>query len=523
MSDIESMEDSFSDNDLEEDQPSTNERNESRIKYLKQINDIKYRPTFTNLKRNISLISTNPNIRELVEPFTVPSLISELPALLERLEKGPNDKDIDSKMDILELIEEYRYNSSYLSELLLILTLNLIVSENQFKSLTFRSFDMVKEFGTVLEFAKEGLSKEHLRDFNYLCLVGCSRIFFHISYNSTRLSNSDDKNSDGGNFMNNGKGDIIYYNISLSSLHLCIHYHGLNIDNWKKLNKPDPGYKHSKDEAQKALYFNKSVDNFQLISHNNESLKPKVLELFKQLFTFERYFLLFSSVLYRFSNFRHHGNITHLELNGSDYTSNLNPTATDNVSQKLFQLFLMFERIDNFYEDGTKRPFQCFTLVCNEIRLIDSDDDYDDDLSFYKECFLKFQNITSGPTNSKLMVFDIVKNLLLFRILMSLYRIDEEDIVEEEYIRLNAHLLRYIKSSPSGNTKLMFVNFQIYTYLERFYDASSLFSDSNEFHLLFDALYEYFHAGDFIQLAHSKFKDRYDKLKHKTQISSQEE
>ncbi|KAK6462176.1 hypothetical protein DFJ63DRAFT_313319 [Scheffersomyces coipomensis] len=529
-----------------------------------------YRPTPSNLIENIRLIGEEPIIRELVQPLTVQSLILNYGKLIDFLNANfanyfnspinPMNEEIN--------LTNHHDDSLYLSQVLIILTINLIIAEIliKFKKRKFKNF---------IKYPKKNLETRNFKNFKNLCHFKCIEIFSYIEINlivppiipqnafknnSTTTTNNNNNNAASSttsgnssvppnsnsnaissiNTENSGANNPnthnllnlhqVFYNLSLSSLHLCNYYHTLNLTNTlnaipiapnvnpingntnvstgsssgtgsgagtgitstgnsssaspnntvninHQIYAKDGNYGNEIQEYQKVMNLNRSITYFQLINiknNNDSSLIIKLSELFEMIFTFERYYLLFSSFNYNLNRFRNNDII--IQLNSKKILKYKQENINNNYnSNKLFQLLNILDEDINKNEDDMEdigeENFEInhFIKLCKhtsfnvKLKVIE-----DDSISKYWGLKQKIMSLIPNErevdiNDENLKVFEIIRYGVLFKLLL-IYPISFESLRLELYELIN-NLNEYLKPSDSEIFKLKISNFQLLPHL----------------------------------------------------------
>ncbi|KAK6200439.1 uncharacterized protein RJT21DRAFT_121352 [Scheffersomyces amazonensis] len=492
-----------------------------------------YRPTPSNLIENIKLIGEEPIIRDLLQPLTVQSLILNHSKLTDFLNANfanyfnspinPMDQEIN--------LSNHHDDPLFLSQILIILTINLLITEILIK---FKK----RKFKTFVKYPKKNMDRD-FKTFKNLCHYKCIEIFSYIEINlivptvippkavrpsasgivgnsgnninnvlhsnsnstnnnnptnttnsastaatttsTTTINNNNTTNNINSSGHNLNNLHQVFYNLSLSCLHLCNYYHTLNLTNTlnavptvptSTINEEstdnisnnilrDGNYGNEIQEYQKVLNLNRSITYFQLINIKNKhdnSLNIKLSELFEMIFTFERYYLIFSSFNYNMHRFRNNDII--IQLNCNKIMKYKRESINNNYkSNRLFQLL-------NFLEDGEENDEKHFSNLCKNtsfnVKLNYIEDGI---LSDYWRLKRKIYELipVSDKTDDNEKVFEIIRNGILFKLLL-IYPIGFEELRTELY-ELIANLNQQLQPSDSEVFKLKISNYQLIPHL----------------------------------------------------------
>ncbi|KAK6200440.1 uncharacterized protein RJT21DRAFT_44110 [Scheffersomyces amazonensis] len=442
----------------------------SRPNIFQENETIEYRPTLSNLIENIKLIGEEPIIRDSLLPFTVQSLIlnhSKLTDFLNvNLVNGSNPPIIpmDQKIDL----SNHHCYPLYLSQILIILTINLLIAEILIKFKKRKFFEFSK-------YPRKYMNRD-FKIFKELCHLKCIEIFSILETNlivpsvipSKSVSSKAGENKKNSINSENKLHKLheIFYNMSLSCLHLCNYYHTLNLTNTIiAVNMSDSNsdltevFGNEMQEYQKVLNLNRSITYFQLINikKNDNNLNIKLSELFEMIFTFERYYLIFSSFNYNMHRFRNNDIITQLTYNKIRCESNNQP-------DRLFQLL-------NSLEDEEEYDEKHFSNLCKNtsfnVKLKYAKDGTLSDYWRLKRLInsFKIKNKTKTKSNTGYndRIFEIIRNVILFKLLL-IYPIGFE-VLRKELYKLIANLNQQLQPSESEVFKLRISNYQLIPHL----------------------------------------------------------
>ncbi|KAG7661554.1 uncharacterized protein J8A68_004923 [[Candida] subhashii] len=385
-----------------------------------------------NLIENLNLIGEEPSIYELVKPLTIPSLMLDYRKLVDFLISNyPNmtsaNKDIPNPFHSEINLIDHHDDSLYLSNLLIILTLNQIVAEVliKLKKQKFRSF---------ISYSKKKLMFRQFKTFKNLCHFKILEIFSLIEKNfivppvvpqhqlksptiatSTTSSNSNNAvNTSAAYQFPHLLQYQIYYNLSLTCLHLCTYYHILNLTNTLNMtnNKGQKlNYGNEAQEHQKIIYMNRAITYFRLINVNrnyssgnthNED-EERVRELYITLFTFERYWICFSSHNYNLNYVRNNDVI--LQLDDSKRRGGVVANGGNGGGGFLYRLMKVAESIIEPICNGSN-----FNVLL----------EYNDEFSMNLENFTQIRGEIETAIQGIEMehIETVVKNILLFKVLL---------------------------------------------------------------------------------------------------------
>lgn len=314
-----------------------------------EFDNVKSYPLNTfNLIENINLIVQEPIVFELLKPLTVQSSLINCHEFLEFLQTNFPDSHAD-----ISLVEHHN-NSILLSKLLIILTINLIIVEILIKLKKQKYKDFIK-------YPKKYILFRNFKNFKNLCHFKCIEIFTLIEKNFIvppviPINNAKNLNNINLNQINQYQ---IYYNLSLSCLNLCNYYHILNLTN--TLNTDSKGhnndystvetnYGNEAQEHQKIINLNKAITYYQLINIKSpdNSTTIQLYELFEILFTYERYYLVYSSNNYNLNLVRN--NELSIQMNSlkmlHNKSVNIDNKFNSNILFELLNIINDFNEID---------------------------------------------------------------------------------------------------------------------------------------------------------------------------------
>lgn len=269
-----------------------------------------YLVTPFHLIENLNLIGEEPSILELLAPLTVNSVLANFSRLVAFLNKNypniTNTEGINTHFQEINLVDHHD-DSLYLSTLLIIITLNQIIAEILIKL-------KKQKFKKFVRYPKKYLAFRPFKTFKNLCHFKVLEIFSLIEKNFIVPSIIPRNKANGNqNLFAHLSQYQIYYNLALSNIQLCNYNHILNLTN--TLNSATDCYNAYGSEAQehqKILYLSRAISTFQLINvKENDSLVP-IRELYELIYSFERYYIIFSSYNYDVNVFRNNDVMLHL-------------------------------------------------------------------------------------------------------------------------------------------------------------------------------------------------------------------
>ncbi|CAI5758364.1 unnamed protein product [Candida verbasci] len=393
-----------------------------------EIND--YTVTPFNLIENLNLIKDEIAIYELIKPLTVNNVILNYQKLIDFLHINyPN-----SKYKEINLINHHN-DSLFLSTLLIILTLNQIIAELliKLKKQKFKKFE---------KYPKKYLMFRGFKNFKNLCHFKVLEIFTLIEKNfivppiipQNRIKQQQQQQLNSFIHLHHYQ---IYYNLSLGCLQLCNYYHILNLTN--TLNSTSTtisNYGNEAQEHQKILYLHKSITYFRLINMRENALQNNelLIELYDLIYSYERYYSIFSSHNYNLNMSRNNQILLHLKCDRFN-------SSSDNFIYNLMKIICEDE--DNLISE------LCYHTNFNTCLNYNNPKD-----GFYK-LRSKIETLQpSQPTDS------ITKNILIFKILLlkPLDFLQSKNILYDIITNLNNELLSQFSSDLF---KIQISNFQL--------------------------------------------------------------
>ncbi|KAK6465948.1 hypothetical protein DFJ63DRAFT_311028 [Scheffersomyces coipomensis] len=422
---------------------------------------VKLRPTPATLRENLEKLLKSESLMELVQPFTTTSLISELQSLMYKLEVGPDNQPIDSEEDIEQIIRKYALNTGYMYELLIVISLSLIISQNLMK------LDRLNNHKSLA--GDPEVKYDKYNDFNHICIYAVFEILSNASsklhylmYNKFHNEHEDEEEEEEEN------DDYNYYNLAMSYLHLCSYYY---IRNSATANEYGTTY----INIQKSkLHLRDSLSNLREISGAYAASNSKVSELFDKLFMLERFFLLFPSDKLNFCDYRE-GNVPIINK-ASDMVPSIDyrNTVIDVNSKKIFELFVRVEKVGKSIGDGVWKNKGSLMRLTEFINF-DTDFDYDDEVIHYYKFYTEISKIPQDDDHSKFQLFEIIRHLLLFRILLAFPRNPKYFITE--LIKLIIKLNYYLTNSSIDYAEVSISNFSLYSHLRNLLNVASQFEN----------------------------------------------
>ncbi|EGW31277.1 uncharacterized protein SPAPADRAFT_72116 [Spathaspora passalidarum NRRL Y-27907] len=353
-----------------------------------------------HLVENLNLIGEEPAIFELLKPLTLKSLTTNYSKLVEFLVSNyPNVKNSPYNPFHSEINLIHHHNDPlFLSTLLIILTINLLISEFMIKL-------KKQKFKDFLQYSKKKLMYRAFKNYRNLCHFKVLEIYTLVEMSfivPPVIPPRSVGNQSQHQFQHLNQYQI-YYNLAVSSFHMCNYFHILNLTN--TLNTTNSGqvynYGNEAQEHEKILYINRAITYFQLINvRNNEPLGP-VAELFAALYIAERYYVIYSSHNYNLNLTRNNDIV--LRLDSQRMRAFISLPGNDLEHDYVFAL----------------------TKVVNDYRLIDElchRSNFNVLLSYDSTSmnFAKFTEvqglISSIPVHEP--IHEIVKSILLFKLLL---------------------------------------------------------------------------------------------------------
>ncbi|KAI5968054.1 uncharacterized protein KGF55_000038 [Candida pseudojiufengensis] len=266
-----------------------------------------YLVTPAHLIENLRLLGDEPCIFELVKPLTVDSILLNYSKLIQFLEINYPDSTTTNNPYTSEInLVKYHENSLFLSQLLIIITLNQIIAEMLIKL-------KKQKFKNFKNYSKKNLMFRPFKNFKNLCHFKVLEILTLIEKNFIVPPIIPKMRSDKTNQFCHLNQYQIYFNLSLSNIQLSNYYNILNLTNsLNSTNDLNNSYGNEAQEHQKILYLNKAISFFQLINlKDTDPIKP-FKELYELIFIFERYYIIFSSFSYGWNIFRNNDMILKL-------------------------------------------------------------------------------------------------------------------------------------------------------------------------------------------------------------------
>ncbi|KAI3402537.2 hypothetical protein KGF56_004629 [Candida oxycetoniae] len=273
-----------------------------------------YLVTPYHLIENIKLIGDEPAIYELVRPLTVHSIVANHQKLVDfLLANYPNTSTPSGNSHFQEInLIAHHEDSLYISTLLIILTLNQIVAEILIKL-------KKQKFKDFLRYPKKFLMFRPFKNFKNLCHFKVLEIITLIEKNFIvppiiPRRRATTLNGDNTNLSTHWNQYQVYYNLSLSNMHLCNYYHILNLTNTlNPTSSMENSYGNEAQEHQKIIYLHRAITFFQLINlREDDSLVP-FRELYDLLYSSERYYIVYSSFNYNINIIRNNDIVLRLK------------------------------------------------------------------------------------------------------------------------------------------------------------------------------------------------------------------
>ncbi|KAG2736495.1 hypothetical protein G9P44_000585 [Scheffersomyces stipitis] len=409
-----------------------------------------YKVTPYNLIENIAMIGDEPIVFELVKPLTVQSLAINYMKLIEFVATNyPNLQHLPNNPFHSELnLMEHHEDSVFLSKLLVVLTVNLITSEIliKLKKQKFRNF---------IKYPKKNLLFKNFKNYRNLLHFKCIEIFILIEKNSIVPSITPQTGTKAGNYqslypLNQYQ---VYYNLSLSCLHLCNYYHMLNLTNTlNTANSSDNNYGNEAQEHQKLINLRKSIAYFQLINikASDSAVVVQLYELFEILYTFERYYMVYSSNNYNLNLVRNNDVVIQLDSKRfmKYHNENINNSFNSNF------LFEMISSVSESNEMDSATISKIVKFSNFNIRLKDGNTM----LSKYSSFSTKIRALRSSDE-----ILEVIKNVFLFKLLIT-FPLDMEDS-RVELKQITADLNYSLTRSNSDLFKLQVSNYQLLPHL----------------------------------------------------------
>lgn len=418
-----------------------------------------YKLTPANLIENIALIGDEPIVFELLKPLTVQSLVINYAKLIEFLTINfPNTPNGINKMHSDINLMEHHDDSLYLSKVLIILTINLSIGEILIKL-------KKQKFKNFIKYPKKNLMFRNYKNFKNLCHLKCIEIFALIEKNfiyppimpQNTLKNINNIN------LNNANQYQIFYNLSLGYLHLCNYYHTLNLTN--TLNSTsnssnDNNYGNEVQEYHKLINLRKSITYFQLINikTSGNSIVVQLYELFETLFTFERFYMIYSSNNYNNNLVRNNDNIILLnsKLMLKNKLENINNSFNSNILFELLCIINDEEELqlakgitkNNIMQKLTK--FTNFNISPSFLPLNYSPSTISDFLRLKR----KITNLTNNDS-----IFEIIKIILVFKLILIIPM--NFAFVKSELFELMKFANHHLARSDTDLFKLQMSNYQL--------------------------------------------------------------
>ncbi|KAI5953170.1 hypothetical protein KGF54_002541 [Candida jiufengensis] len=317
-----------------------------------------YLVTPYHLIENLRLIGDEPAIYELIKPLIINTVLTNYSKLIQFLESNyPNNSNSTHNPHLSEInLINHHEDSLYLSNLLIILTLNQIIAEFLIK------FKKTK-FKHLTHYSKKKLMFNPFKNFKNLCHFKVLEILTLIEKNLIVPPIIPKIRADKTTQKNESNQSTVFFNLSQVNFYLASYYNILNLTNTlNSTNESNNSYGNEAQENQKIIYMNKAITFFQLISiKERDDIKP-VKELYELIFTFERYFLVFSSFTYGFNIFKNNNIL--LKLRDKKFESENKTTLfqlmnfcddmglmDDICKHSSFNALLNFNKIKSIYYD----------------------------------------------------------------------------------------------------------------------------------------------------------------------------
>lgn len=291
-----------------------------------------YVPTPHFLMENVTVIISEPIMFTLFRPSTVESLTLKLQSLLDFLSSNystvPN-REIN--------LMAHHDDSIFLTKLLLVHTINLLVSEALIKL-------KKQKFKDFLKYPKKNLLQRNYKRYRNLCHMKCLEIILLVEKNFLVPAIGPPGPLKVENTNNSFQ---VYYNLSLSCLHMCNYNHILNLTNTLNTNSHmENNFGNEMQEHQKLMYLRKSIAYYQLINlkSNEEQATSLLHELYEELVTAETFYLIYLSNNYNLSLLRNNDIIVQLKCdrygrkNPTFLSQLMNTVRNDEVLDRLTKL-----------------------------------------------------------------------------------------------------------------------------------------------------------------------------------------
>ncbi|ODV81542.1 uncharacterized protein CANTADRAFT_19174 [Suhomyces tanzawaensis NRRL Y-17324] len=402
-----------------------------------------YKPTPYNMIENISLIAEEPVVHALLKPLTVQSLIRDHAKLINFLTlKFSANNGLHSEINLLTNHDD----SIFLSTLLIVLTINMIIAEILIKL-------KKQKYKDFVSYPKKSLLFRNFKNFKNLCHFKCMEINTLIEKNfivPPIIPQNNPKNINNIN-LNHINQYQIYYNLSLSCLHLCNYYHTLNLTNTLNSNSNlDNNYGNEAQEHHKLINLRKSITYYQLINikTSDNTVIVQLHELYEILFCYERFYLIYSSNNYNINMFRNNDVI--IQLSSKQMLQN----KLDNNIDSSFESNILFDLIHILHQESEVDPNLLSKLSKQTNFNINPEYSPNSQLGTFlnvKQRILDLEN--TDP------IFDIIKGILIFKLAIVSRMTFEES--NDELFWLISYFTLHLANKDCDLVKVQMSNFQL--------------------------------------------------------------
>ncbi|KAK6465946.1 hypothetical protein DFJ63DRAFT_311026 [Scheffersomyces coipomensis] len=389
------------------------------------LNDSKFKPSLEILKTHIELIKKS-TIRTLVQPLTVKSIlpiensISFTDKIFENLAN-----DMERKLE--DVIKKHEVDILILSRVLVIISLNLLVTVNLIK---------LQKVKLPADINLEKSSGE-LEDFNFWCLDGCTTILSKYGMVQSKTVSEIQSNDDHPVLSN------VDYNFALGALHLCMYFHSFDPNNKIERNGNVLRFGHRENNKLIRTYLDMSISNFSQLTDKNKYFS----ELFERIFTIERCILIISPF-----NYKKNDCCVTFKLQSKEVPNN----NVDDHSKMLFRLFCILDEIDREMSGVNQNTF--LNTLCHETSFTKYILLFEDN-QIYNEIIGKINDKLNNEAETGPNPFEIIRHVLYIKLLL-LYPMTFKNSVEELLSRLTT-LIDHLNHFESNSLKISLSNYRL--------------------------------------------------------------
>lgn len=381
----------------------------------------------TNLHDQICVVLDEPIVFELIKPFTPQLVVVNLGDLLTFVLQNFTSA-MDKEINVMD-----RHNdNTFLSKLLVVLTLNLLIAEILIKL-------KKQKYNGFSKYPKRLIQERNFKNFKNLTHFKCIEVVSLIEKNFIVPPVIPAQHIPVLGAQNTFS---VYYNLLLGYYHMCTYYHILNLTNiMNGGDTPTIGhYGNEQQEQQKLLFLRRSMSYFQLLNIKSApdhlSAAVQVYEMFDMLYTWERYMLLYSLTTYALAVYRNNDIILQLDRDKFRTKHNISNAFDKNV---LYALIGAVEKIPGLMENMAKLSFQ------STPQLTDQQTPYD---------HMKKTVQSLSQDN----VFEVIKQVFLFKMLCVYGHWNVQQELDEQLLAVT-NILKGVVEMDLFKVKML--NFQL--------------------------------------------------------------